>query len=142
MKILLNFRYLYWSDWGVYPKIERADLDGMNRKVLVNTSIKWPNGIAIDYVERKLYWGDAGTDEISSVNLDGTNKKVLIKKLPHVFGVSILGEDIFWTDWQYRKLSKANKHILKEVEVTFYRNRWSCIVMLIVFLYAGEVSNT
>ncbi|XP_065070459.1 low-density lipoprotein receptor-related protein 6-like [Rhopilema esculentum] len=109
--------YLYWSDWGVYPKIERADLDGMNRKVLVNTSIKWPNGIAIDYVERKLYWGDAGTDEISSVNLDGTNKKVLIKKLPHVFGVSILGEDIFWTDWQYRKLSKANKHILKEVEI-------------------------
>ena len=112
--------YLYWSDWGSKPKIERADLDGMNRKVLVNTSIVWPNGIAIDYVERKLYWGDANTDEISCVDLDGTNRQVVLQNLPHVFGVSILGDDIYWTDWQLRKLSKANKHDKKEIQVSFF----------------------
>lgn len=36
--------YLYWSDWGNYSKIEQTALDGSDRKILVNTSIKWPNG--------------------------------------------------------------------------------------------------
>lgn len=46
------------------PKIERADLDGMERVVMVNTSLGWPNGLALDYDERKIYWGDAKTDKI------------------------------------------------------------------------------
>jgi len=55
---------MYWTDWGEVPKIERADLDGMERLVMVNTSLGWPNGLALDYDERKLYWGDAKTDKI------------------------------------------------------------------------------
>lgn len=58
------FRYMYWTDWGEVPKIERADLDGMERVVMVNTSLGWPNGLALDYDERKIYWGDAKTDKI------------------------------------------------------------------------------
>lgn len=61
---LLFFRYMYWTDWGDVPKIERADLDGMERVVMVNTSLGWPNGLALDYEERKIYWGDAKTDKI------------------------------------------------------------------------------
>lgn len=59
-----RFRYMYWTDWGEVPKIERADLDGTERLVLVNTSLGWPNGLALDYDERKIYWGDAKTDMI------------------------------------------------------------------------------
>lgn len=55
---------MYWTDWGEVPKIERADLDGMERVVMVNTSLGWPNGLALDYDERKIYWGDAKTDKI------------------------------------------------------------------------------
>lgn len=58
------FSYMYWTDWGEVPKIERADLDGMERVVMVNTSLGWPNGLALDYEERKIYWGDAKTDKI------------------------------------------------------------------------------
>lgn len=57
-------RYMYWTDWGEVPKIERADLDGLERVVMVNTSLGWPNGLALDYDERKIYWGDAKTDMI------------------------------------------------------------------------------
>ena len=57
-------RYMYWTDWGEVPKIERADLDGMERLVMANTSLGWPNGLALDYHERKIYWGDAKTDKI------------------------------------------------------------------------------
>ena len=28
-------RYMFWSDWGKYPRIERANMDGSGRKVIV-----------------------------------------------------------------------------------------------------------
>lgn len=43
------YRYLFWTEWGQYPRIERSRLDGSERLVLVNVSISWPNGISIDY---------------------------------------------------------------------------------------------
>ena len=55
---------MYWTDWGEHPKIERANLDGTDRVVLLNSSLGWPNGLAIDYAAGKLYWGDAKTDKI------------------------------------------------------------------------------
>lgn len=55
---------MYWTDWGEHPKIECASLDGQDRRVLVNTSLGWPNGLALDLQEGKLYWGDAKTDKI------------------------------------------------------------------------------
>lgn len=55
---------MYWTDWGEHPKIERANLDGMERVVLLNSSLGWPNGLALDYAAGKLYWGDAKTDKI------------------------------------------------------------------------------
>lgn len=55
---------MYWTDWGRHPKIERAHLDGTERLVLINSSLGWPNGLAIDYAAGKLYWGDAKTDKI------------------------------------------------------------------------------
>lgn len=58
------YRYMYWTDWGEIPKIERAALDGSDRVVLVNTSLGWPNGLALDYAEGTIYWGDAKTDKI------------------------------------------------------------------------------
>lgn len=43
------YRYLFWTEWGQYPRIERSRLDGSERAVLVNVSISWPNGISVDY---------------------------------------------------------------------------------------------
>lgn len=45
----VHLRYLFWTEWGQYPRIERSRLDGSERLVLVNVSISWPNGISIDY---------------------------------------------------------------------------------------------
>ena len=83
---------MYWTDWGQVAKIERANLDGTDRKCLVNTSLGWPNGLAIDFESSRLYWGDAETDRIESINFDGTVRKVLVaEQLPHIFGFSLLG---------------------------------------------------
>ena len=39
---------MYWTDWGSEPKIEVADLNGNNRRVLVHGGLTWPNGLAVD----------------------------------------------------------------------------------------------
>lgn len=50
---LLCPRYLFWTDWGHIAKIERANLDGSERKVLINTDLGWPNGLTLDYDTRR-----------------------------------------------------------------------------------------
>ncbi|XP_050407937.1 low-density lipoprotein receptor-related protein 6 [Patella vulgata] len=110
--------YLYWSDWGEVPKIERAALDGSDRITLVDTDLGWPNGLTLDYDEQKIYWGDAKTDTIEVADLDGRNRRTVISEnIPHIFGFSLLGDYVYWTDWQRRSIERVNKNTGKDREV-------------------------
>ncbi|XP_060033222.1 low-density lipoprotein receptor-related protein 5 isoform X2 [Erinaceus europaeus] len=101
---------MYWTDWGENPKIECAHLDGQERHVLVNTSLGWPNGLALDLQEGKLYWGDAKTDKIEVIGVDGAGRHTLLQdKLPHIFGLTLLGDFLYWTDWQRRSIERVHK---------------------------------
>ncbi|XP_053574891.1 low-density lipoprotein receptor-related protein 6 [Bombina bombina] len=102
--------YMYWTDWGEIPKIERAAMDGSDRVILVNTSLGWPNGLALDYTEGKIYWGDAKTDKIEVMTTEGAGRRVLVEdKLPHIFGFTLLGDYVYWTDWQRRSIERVHK---------------------------------
>ena len=106
---------MYWTDWGKLPKIERAALDGSHRITLVNTSVAWPNGLTIDYLFRKIYWADAKLDKIEVMNLDGSNRRVVLNdRLPHIFGLTVLGDRLYWTDWQKRVIESADKRTLND----------------------------
>ena len=107
---MISLRYMYWTDWGRHPKIERAELDGSHRVILVNSSVAWPNGLAIDYLKQKIYWADARNDKIEVMNFDGSARRIILdKKLPHVFGFTVLGDHLYWTDWQKRSIESVNK---------------------------------
>ncbi|OXA50506.1 Low-density lipoprotein receptor-related protein 6 [Folsomia candida] len=102
--------FLFWSDWGKKASIERSYLDGSSRLVLVDQDIYWPNGIALDLQEGKIYWSDAKTDKIEMANYDGSDRRELITDdLPHIFGFALLGDYVYWTDWQRRTIERANK---------------------------------
>ena len=101
---------MFWTDWGKNAKIERADLDGGNRIILVNTSIIWPNGLAIDYHQQRLYWADAKLDKIEAIDFNGRHREIIINRLsPHVFGLTVMGDYLYWTDWQTRTVNMFNK---------------------------------
>lgn len=86
-------RLIYWTDWGLHAKIECASMDGSNRKVVVNESLTWPNGIAIDYEYMRLYWADAKYDKIERSNLDGSDRTTMLQdpQMPHIFGFDVSG---------------------------------------------------
>lgn len=67
-------RYMYWTDWGEVPKIERAGMDGTHRAMIIESEIYWPNGLTLDYSQQKLYWADAKYNFIHRSNLDGTSR--------------------------------------------------------------------
>lgn len=68
---------MYWSDWGDKTKIEKAGMDGSNRKVLIGKDLKWPNGLAIDFQRKKLYWVDGGTHKIEYCDFNGKGRTTL-----------------------------------------------------------------
>lgn len=41
--------------------------------------VEQPDGLAVDWVARNLYWADPGHDTISVSRLDGTHRKILIE---------------------------------------------------------------
>ena len=71
-------RYMYWTDWGASPKIERAGMDASGRQVIISSNLTWPNGLAIDYGSQRLYWADAGMKTIEFSGLDGSKRKVKV----------------------------------------------------------------
>ncbi|XP_039745762.1 low-density lipoprotein receptor-related protein 6 [Pararge aegeria] len=104
--------WMFWSDWNEKkPKIERANLDGTNRILLVSEKLTWPNGIALDTAANKLYWGDARTHKIEVCNMDGTDRRELHSSdILHIFGLTLLGQHLYWTDMQRRTLDRINKN--------------------------------
>ena len=47
-------------------------------QVIIDSDIKHPDGVAVDWVARNLYWTDTGTDRIEVSRLNGSSRKVLI----------------------------------------------------------------
>jgi low density lipoprotein-related protein 2 len=66
---------MFWTDWGQHPRIERANMDGTNRRVLVDTKIYWPNSIALDFTTNRVYFADSKLDYIDFVDYEGKGKR-------------------------------------------------------------------
>ena len=50
-KYFFILRLMFWTDHGTTPSVKRANMDGTSvAEIITDTNtIKWPNGIAIDY---------------------------------------------------------------------------------------------
>lgn len=66
------------------------DINKNNNKI--SKLLEWPNGIALDRIEKRLYWGDGSLGSISSCAYDGSAVVTLMSQLQgHVMGVRVLG---------------------------------------------------
>ncbi|CAM1301835.1 SORL1 (predicted), partial [Pycnogonum litorale] len=107
--------YLFWTDWSrTRPSISRSYLDGTNiTRLIRNPKIIWPNGIALDRRESRVYWVDAQLDYIAYMDYQGNNIKYIIKDssfVAHPFALGVYKEWIYWDDWNIHGIMMANKH--------------------------------
>ncbi|XP_032700119.1 low-density lipoprotein receptor-related protein 8 isoform X10 [Lontra canadensis] len=104
--------FMYWSDWGYQAKIEKSGLNGVDRQTLVSDNIEWPNGITLDLLNQRLYWVDSKLHQLSSIDLNGGNRKMLISSpdfLSHPFGIAVFEDKVFWTDLENEAIFSANR---------------------------------
>jgi len=40
----------------------------------------------------------------------GNRRDIVVENLPHVFGLTQLGDYLYWTDWQRRTIDRVNKN--------------------------------
>jgi hypothetical protein len=76
---------IYWTNMGSSPSnndgsIERADIDGKNRKVIVAPGVTFtPKQIHLDKKSGKLYWCDREGMRVMRSNLDGSQIETLVE---------------------------------------------------------------
>jgi hypothetical protein len=75
--------HIYWTNMGIPSlndgSVERADLDGKNRKVIVKQGdTHSPKQIILDKKGGKLYWCDREGMRVMRCNLDGSKLEALI----------------------------------------------------------------
>ncbi len=103
---------MFWTDWGNRPKIERASMDGSNRKVLHRDHLNWPNALTIDHPTQTLYWADAKLHVIESCDINGFNRRpVLTEGVLHPFGMTVFENRLYWSDWNSLAILSVTKGI-------------------------------
>ena len=75
--------HIYWTNMGVPNlddgSLERCDLDGGNRKVIVPQGVTHtPKQLYLDRAGRKLYWADREGMRMMRANLDGSEVETLV----------------------------------------------------------------
>jgi sugar lactone lactonase YvrE len=76
--------HIYWTNMGVPDlndgSIERADIDGKNRKVIVPEGrTHTPKQLQLDAENGKLYWCDREGMRVMRSNLDGSHIETLVE---------------------------------------------------------------
>ena len=95
-------RVLFIADWGTPPNIARTRMDGLGHRVIVGTALKWPNGVALDRENTRVYWIDAALKKLESASYDGRDRKIHISDrrngLFHPYGISFFNGFVFWSN--------------------------------------------
>lgn len=110
---------MYWTDWGVNPKIEQAAMDGSARQTIVTGNLAWPNGLTIDQANNRLFWADAKLDKIESSDLTGGNRQLILSSSTdiHPYGLALHQGMLYWTDWRTKSISRFNLSSRTEEEI-------------------------
>ena len=94
-------RKLYWCDFG-RDVIEYSDLDGTNRRLLVNSDLDQPRGLVIDPFFGHIYWTDWGANpKIEKMTLDGRNRHVIVifnLTWPNCLTIDYTTCRLYWVD--------------------------------------------
>jgi uncharacterized protein YjdB len=125
LAMTISGQKIYWAG-DVSGVIECADLDGSNRHVVIPTT-KMPqsvSSIAVDEVDRKVYWSDYSTNSICCAKLDvnsiGTPLGIVVMNadkgvgIKGVLSIAIKNRRIYWVCDSTGEIRRARLNGLDE----------------------------
>uniref|UniRef100_A0A3Q1I9I5 EGF-like domain-containing protein n=1 Tax=Anabas testudineus TaxID=64144 RepID=A0A3Q1I9I5_ANATE len=105
---------IFWCDRfhrKIYSAFIHEASDPAQQVPLVDSSLKTPVGLALDWLQHNLYWTDSGDKSISVASVDGTKRRVLINtdlSEPRAIALDPHHGFMYWSDWGTRaKIEKA-----------------------------------
>ena len=113
---------MYWTDWTYWyydSKIEKADMDGGNRTIVVQFGADYrfshPNGLALDVTNNWLYWVDSYNDKLEVYEFSSKKTREIISAhqeayLRYPFGLALHENHLFWTDWNYNGVYRVDRN--------------------------------
>ncbi|XP_055683188.1 low-density lipoprotein receptor-related protein 2 [Lutzomyia longipalpis] len=105
-------RWIFWTDWGENPRIERMGMDGTMRETIINTKIYWPNGLTLDIATQRVYFADSKLDFIDFCYYNGSGRQQVLAGshyLLHPHSLSLFEDTLYWTDRQLNRVLSAHK---------------------------------
>ncbi|KAF2359636.1 LDLR class B repeat [Trinorchestia longiramus] len=112
-------RLLYFVNMAHSARIEVCRLDGSMRIILVSEGLTEPTSLAVDDTlpdqagvpQPRLYWYDVRPNRIESLQLDGSNRRVLVSGggLERVVALAALGDWLYWADEGTNAISRGFK---------------------------------
>ena len=85
------------------------DGTGIENLVTDDEVLSYPTAIALDLVNRKMYWADAGTQSIHRAGLDGSNVEEIVTDLSDPYGLALdVGSGhVYWTNRNSGDIQRA-----------------------------------
>ena len=124
-RIVLHLSLMFWTDSN--SGIKRSTLNGTQRTVLV-TSLRWPQDIDLDRRNKLVFWVNAETNSVESVDYDGNDRILLYRHEDSAQGNFFFFGLVFFSSYFF--VSDPGAHGVVKVNTA---NRSSAITTFVSF---------
>jgi len=137
----LKYKNFNWFIWLIHWRCFRKNLEWSGKWSWIRyvcmcyVGLGSPEGVAVDWVSKNLYWTDSGTDRIEVSRLDGTHHKTLfsddlvnpraivvdpVRGLGHFSSAEHLMQLLQWSDQLLLLYRATNEKYASANEITWH----------------------